>query len=54
MHNGYLTIVYSTNGGKAGGGISFDDISDPQAPQLISDIFDERTHIRWGNVTVMG
>jgi len=44
MHNGYLTIVYSTNGGKAGGGISFYDISDPQAPQLISDIFDDRTH----------
>jgi DNA-binding beta-propeller fold protein YncE len=44
MHNGYLAIVYSENGGKVGGGISFYDISNPQSPKLVSEIFDDRTH----------
>jgi len=44
MHNGYLVVVYAEGSGKAQGGFSFYDISDPYAPQLIHQQDDADTH----------
>ncbi len=35
MHKGYLAVIYASDSGVAGGGISFYDISDPRSPVLV-------------------
>lgn len=35
MHRGYLALVYAQDGGKAGGGFAFYDVSNPHSPRMI-------------------
>src|SRR5688572_6650555 len=35
MHNGYLVVGYAPDSGRAGGGFSFYNMSNPRSPQLV-------------------
>ena len=35
MHNGYLAVGYAPDSGRAGGGFSFYNVSNPRSPQLV-------------------
>ena len=35
MHRGYLVVIFSKDGGKGNGGISFVDVSDPRKPRVV-------------------
>src|SRR5687768_9197634 len=35
MHNGYLVVGYAPDSGRAGGGFSFYNVSNPRSPQLV-------------------
>jgi YVTN family beta-propeller protein len=36
MHDGYLLVIYAPDSGRAGGGFSFYNISNPRSPSLVS------------------
>src|SRR4029077_15989428 len=36
MHDGYMLVIYAPDSGRAGGGFSFYDISNPRSPVLVT------------------